>query len=498
MTFIDFQYYPIAFCFFGALALVQHLLKNRADLSGRWTKGLLLAFSYLTMGMYDIRFCLCMAVVTLLTYCAGRAIARAAGKSKHTLTVLAATALLALLGVFKYLNFFMTTLYNAAGRTWTELHIILPLGISFYIFSALGYILDVAWGNLQAENSLLDMALFLAFFPKQVCGPIVNARDFLPQLKEDRRITRAGVETGIQIFLFGMFKKIVLADHLSVFVNGVYFAPAAYGTATVWLAVFSYFLQLYFDFSGYSDMAVGVSRILGYDIRRNFNLPFIATTISGFWNRWHISLTSWLNTYLFNPVALKLKRAVARWPKKYRKTFKNLPNYTAVMITFLVSGLWHGAGFTFLLFGLFHGLFSVLQSIYANWMKKHCRGFVQNKGMAIRVLDIFANYILVNLIQVLFRADSVPQALFILRRMFTVNDGIEYFCSWSFFAAAMLLMATLAACRRAKKQGLDEVEGYYPIFDLGTVRGLTCFFVLFGLTVMLAYTGENYFAYAEF
>lgn len=498
MSFIDFQYYPIAFCLFGAVALAQYLFKNRADLSGRWTKGLLLAFSYLTMGMYDIRFCLCMAGVTVLTYFAGLAISQASGKRKHTLTTITAAALLAILGVFKYLNFFMTALYSAAGRTWTELHIILPLGISFYIFSALGYILDVAWGNIRVEHSLLDMALFLAFFPKQVCGPIVNARDFLPQLKEDRRITRAGFAAGIQIFMFGMFKKIVLADHLSVFVNGVYFAPAAYGTATVWLAVFSYFLQLYFDFSGYSDMAIGVSRILGYDISPNFNLPFVARNISDFWDRWHISLTSWLNAYLFNPIALKLKRSVAKWPKEYRKTFKKLPTYTTMGITFLVSGLWHGAGFTYLVWGALHGALSVLHDIYASWMKKHHRDFARSKSKAILAVDVLANYIAINLIQVFFRADSVPQALFILRRMFTVQAGIEYPCSWSFFAAAVLLAATLAACRRAKKQGLAAAEGYYPIFDLGTVRGLTCFFVLCGVTAMLAYTGENYFAYAEF
>lgn len=498
MSFSDFWFYPCLFCFWGGLALCQFLLKEQEKVSQTLTKCLLLAFSIFVMGLYDPRFCLCMAGVILLTYFAGLAIARAAGKSRHTLTVLAVAVLLAVLGYFKYLNFFMSTLYGAAGRPWTDLPIILPLGISFYLFSAIGYILDVSRERTPAEQSLLDIALFLAFFPKQICGPIVSARDFLPQLKENRRITRKGLETGVQIFMFGFFKKFVLSNHLTLLVDDVFAAPIAYGTATVWLAVFSYSLQLYFDFSGYSDMAVGISRILGYDICRNFNLPFIAANIGEFWDRWHISLSSWLNTYLFLPIAMKVKYACAKLPKATRKRFKNLPGYTAVLVTFFISGLWHGAGFTFILFGLLHGMLSVLRSIYANWMKKHHRGFAQNKSMAIRMLDILATFVFVNLTEVFFRADSVSQAFFILRRMFTVNAGIEQPYTWSFIAAAVLLAATLAACRRAKKQGLSAVEGYYPLVDLSTFRGLTVFFTACGLTLMFSSFGETYFIYGRF
>lgn len=450
------------------------------------------------MALYDIRYCLCMTGVILFTYFAGLGIERAQGKAQHRLTVFAVAALLAVLGVFKYLNFFMSTALALAGKTWTNLAIILPLGISFYIFSAIGYVLDVSWGNLRAEHSLLDMALFLAFFPKQVCGPIVNARDFLPQLKQDRRITLAGLETGAQIFVFGLFKKIVLADRLAVFVDDVFYAPAAYGTATIWLAVFSYFLQLYFDFSGYSDMAVGISKMFGYDIARNFNLPFIARNIAEFWDRWHISLSSWLNEYLFNPVAMKCKRAMAKWPKEKRKKYKNLPTYAALLITFLLSGLWHGAGFTFIVWGLLHGVYSVIHNMYAARMKKRRRGHPHRTTKPMLLLQILANYFVLNLIQVFFRAESLAQAGYIFKRMFSIQVGVEQPYTWSFFAAAVLLIATLAAWRRAKKQGLSEVEGYYPLADLSTVRGLTVFFVACGLTIMLAYFGETYFIYGRF
>lgn len=498
MSFIDFRFYPCVICLCGGVALLQYLLKTKKTLSQTITKSLLLAFSYLVMWLYDIRFCLCLTGVILFVYFAGRAIAQASGKSRHTITVFTVTTLLTVLGIFKYLNFFLSTAFSLAGKSWSNLTIILPLGISFYILSAIGYVLDVSWQNIPAEQSLLDMALFLAFFPKQVCGPIVNARDFLPQLKENRRITRKSLETGVQIFLFGFFKKFVLANHLALLVDDVYAAPVAYGTATVWLAVFSYYLQLYFDFSGYSDMAVGVSTVFGYDLGHNFNLPFIAPNISGFWDRWHISLTSWLNVYIFNPIALKLKRSVVKWPKKYREAFKNLPNYTAVMLTFLISSLWHGVGFTFIVWGFLHALFLVLHRLYAGWVKKHHRDLVQNKRKSVMVLDVTANYVLINLIQVFFRASSVSQAFFILRRMFTVNAGIEQPYTWSFIAAAVLLTATLAACRRAKKQGLDEVEGYYPLADLRTFRGLTAFFTACGLTILFSYFGEAYFIYGRF
>ena len=498
MSFVDFWFYPATIALLGFVTLLQGILRNRERLSNTLSKTVLLIFSYVVMARYDIRFCLCMTGVILLTYAAGLSIERAQDKARHRLTVFAVAALVLILGVFKYLNFFMSTAFGLAGKAWTTLNIILPLGISFYIFSAIGYVLDVSWGNLKAERSLLDMALFLSFFPKQVCGPIANARDFLPQLKENRRVTLKGLEAGVQIFIFGFFKKLVLADHLAVFVDDVFYAPPAYGTATIWLAVFSYFLQLYFDFSGYSDMAVGVSKMFGYDLPRNFNLPLIARSIGEFWDRWHISLSSWLNEYLFNPIALKFKRTVAEWPKEKRRKYKNLPTYAAVIITFLLSGLWHGAGFTFIVWGLLQGIWSVAHDVYAGWMRKHHREFVQNKPRFVVLLDIFANYFVLTLIQVFFRAESLGQAGYIYKRMFSLHVGVEQPYTWAFFAAAVLLIATIAACVHSRKRGLREVEGYYPLMDLSTVRGLTVFFVACGLSLMLAYFGETYFIYGNF
>ena len=498
MTFVNLRFYPAILCLILIVALIQSCFKNR-QLSNRLSKALLLIFSYISIGLFDWRFCLCVLAVTLIAFISAIKIEIAENdKRGGIMAAVSVIVLVAFLGVFKYLNFFMSSITAGFGHSWTTVNIILPIGISFYVFSAIGYILDVRWGVIPAEKNFLDMALYMSFFPKLVCGPIVNARDFLPQLKEDRKITWKNIEVGIQIFVFGMFKKFLLADRLALFVNDTFAAPAAYGTLTIWLAVLSYYLQLYFDFSGYSDMAIGISKLFGYDIKRNFNLPFIARNISDFWDRWHISLTTWLNEYVFNPIAMRFRRRVARLPKEKRARYKMLPTYGALMITFLVSGLWHGAGYTFIIWGLCHGVYSVIHSIYANWMKKHHRDFAEHKSKVVVALDILANYIVINVIQVIFRAETLGKAMSIYKRMFIWHAGVEQPYTWAFFAFVILAVATFAAYRRSRSLSLSSVEGYYPIMDLCTVKGLFFFFVMLGFTLLAGYFGSTYFIYAQF
>ncbi len=482
MSFTDWYFYPAVTGLILLLIFIQYALKGKEARSNQLMKTALLFFSYLSMGLYDYRFCLCITAVILITYLGGLGLVRLDKRRKRCLTVLTVISLLSILGVFKYLDFFMGTLAKIAGKEWNAFRLILPIGISFYIFSAIGYVLDVSWGNMEAERSLLDMALFLSFFPKLLCGPIVAGRDFLPQLKEQRRVTAKNMKVGIQIFIFGLFKKVVLADHLGVFVDDVFGAALAYDTFTVWLAVFSSFLQLYFDFSGYSDMAIGISKILGYEIGRNFNVPFAARNIREFWNRWHISLSSWFRDYLYIPLGGN--------KKGYARECLNR------MLVFLVSGLWHGAGFTFIIWGFCHGMYTVFYAVYANWVKRHHRKFVEHKGRFLLIVKVLANYLLLNIIQVFFRADSLEHAIMIFGRMFFLNPGIHQPYAWTFLAYVLLISATLAAYWK-RRPGVF-IDGFYPLQDLNTFKGCTLFLAFCELTFLFAYSGKTFFSYANF
>lgn len=498
MSFTDFWFYPKTAALLLIVLLVQVLFRKRTTVANTLSKLLLLAYSFYTLVYYNWQFAVCLGGVILITYVAAILVDRFENNVKKRTMVISIVVLLVILGVFKYLNFFAGSFARAAGLSWTDLNIVLPLGISFYVFSAISYIVDVYWGLLPADRNLLNVSLFLAFFPKLVCGPIVKGRNFIPQLQQYRRITLTGFEQGIQIFVFGLFKKMVLADHIAVFVDDVYRTPVAYNTPTVWFAVFSYFLQLYFDFSGYSDMAIGLFRILGYDVEPNFNLPFISTNNTEFWNRWHISLGSWMTEYVFNPIALSWKRRLADKPKEIRRRYKNVPTYFAAFVTFLLVGVWHGAGWTFVIFGLLHGGTWIAQHMYAGSLKKHKVVLAENKPEWLHIIDILLCYFWVTMIEVLFRADSLGAAGQIYQLMFTARVGLAQPYTWSFFGYAVLIVATLLACRKARKSGAKEVHGYYPLQDLSTIKGLTIFFVLCGLIIILGYFGETYFIYGQF
>jgi len=328
-------------CIFALLIIIVAGVQLIGKKSGGVRKaqlGILLLFSYYCIFKADWRFCLCVLAVTLIAY----TIALLFEKTKNPkILVGGGTTLVLFLGYFKYTNFFVNSFRALFGLDSVTLNIILPLGISFYVFSAIAYLIDIYRGEYPAQKNILNIALYIAFFPKLTAGPIVRGKDFFPQVKGYRGIQWDAFKVGIQIFVFGLFKKIVLADHLGVFVDDVFRAPTAFNTGTVVLAAISYSLQIYFDFSGYSDMAIGVSKILGFDFKPNFNLPYISRNVSEFWKRWHISLSSWFQDYLYIPLGGNRKGKV--------RTYINL------MLVMLISGLWHGAGWTFIAWGALHG-----------------------------------------------------------------------------------------------------------------------------------------------
>ena len=240
-------------------------------------------------------------------------------------------------------------------------NVLLPVGISFYTFQALGYSIDVYYGRVQAERDLGAYALFVTFFPQLVAGPIERTGSLLPQFKVNHGFDYDRVTSGLKLAAWGMFKKVVIADRLALYVNGVYGGPAVYPATTLALATFFFAFQIYCDFSGYSDIAIGCARVLGFNLMTNFRQPYFAASIAGFWRRWHISLSTWFKDYLYIPLGGSRCGA-------FRQNIN-------LLITFLVSGLWHGAAWHFFIWGALHGIFQIAERSLANaqmFLRKQC------------------------------------------------------------------------------------------------------------------------------
>src|SRR5262249_35572853 len=257
-------------------------------------------------------------------------------------------------------NFFLGSLENTlralgADATMPVLRVILPIGISFYTFEAINYTVDVYRGQVKAERNLAHFMLFITFFPHLVAGPIVRARDFLPQIGRRKHWNWARMNLGAQYLLLGLFKKMAIADHMALFSDSVFANPGAYSSTAVWCATLAYALQIYCDFSGYTDMALGAAHLLGYKLALNFNMPYVAVNVSDFWRRWHISLSSWLRDYLFIPLGGSRGSNA--------KTSRNL------LVTMVLGGLWHGASWTFIAWGLLHGMLLVGHRLFRDFCK---------------------------------------------------------------------------------------------------------------------------------
>ena len=333
---------------FGAAWLLARMPRTRV--------GMLLAASYFFYGYWDPRFLGLILFSTLLDYFVGLALESSRDPRRRSLLVkLSLVGNLGCLAFFKYYGFFvgeLTRLLETLGSGWQPPHLdlILPVGISFYTFQTLSYTIDVYRGDLVAERSLPRFALFVAFFPQLVAGPIVRASSFLPQITRPPRLAAAAFDAGLALIFWGLFKKIVIADFLgSTLVDPFWKDPAAYGGLASLAGIWGYALQIYGDFSGYSDVAIGVALLLGFDLGLNFNAPYTATSPRDFWRRWHISLSSWLRDYLY--ISLGGNRG-RRW-----KMYRNL------MLTMLLGGLWHGASWMFVIWGAYHGLLLVLDRV---------------------------------------------------------------------------------------------------------------------------------------
>ncbi len=445
----------------------------------------LLIASYGFYAWWDWRFCFLVAFLTFVAYISAKAVYN--NRYVSFFKVIGVAVPLIILGIFKYFNFFTESFCSLFSiENTSAINIILPLGISFYTFQSTSYTIDVIRKKIQ-PSELIDVALYVSFFPQLVSGPIVKASTFMPQLKDERKITAKGLEEGVQIFLFGMFKKIVLADRLSVFVDDIFAAPSVFSSFTVILAVIAYSLQIYLDFSGYSDMAIGCAKCMGFELCRNFNLPYISKNPTEFWKRWHISLSTWLQEYLYISLGGNRKGKI--------RTYFNL------ILTMILGGLWHGANRTFIVWGALHGFALCVHKIFRSALKipkgKNSTGFVA-------AISVILNFCFVSLCWVFFRANSFSDAMAVLRKVFIWTDGVNQLYTWLFVALIFILVYTVYCYIMSIKQNGSDTKNTlsfnnkYIFLNLNSLGGLLIFFLAIIATVGLAYTGSNPFIYFQF
>jgi len=276
-----------------------------------------------------------------------------------------------------------------------------PVGLSFYTFIATGYIVDVYRGNIAAEKNVIHFATFISFFPYLLAGPIERARNILPQLNNVPKITIENISEGLSLFIVGMFKKKALADFLALYVNKIYGDPSQYSSLALLAATYAFAWQIYFDFSGYTDMARGVARILGINLMLNFKNPYLATSLGDFWRRWHISLSSWFRDYLYIPLG--------------GNRYGRINTYRNMVLTMLVAGLWHGAAWTFIIWGAIHALGRTIT-----------RELEQTKVYRERVPGIIKQLLIFNIVSfawIFFRAETFEKAVVIVRGIFSFTGG---------------------------------------------------------------------------
>lgn len=327
---------------------------------------------------------------------------------KRLFLVLSLITNLGILGYFKYTNFFINTINSISSASFDFMDIFLPVGVSFFTFQSMSYTIDIYKGKLEPEKKFIDFLFFVSFFPQLVAGPIVRAKDFLPQIQQDVYVTKEDIGRALFLIITGLLKKAVIADYISInFIDRVFEWPERFTGVENLLAVYGYLIQIYCDFSGYSDMAIGLALLLGFQLPINFNAPYKAKTITEFWQRWHISLSSWLRDYLYIPLGGNRKGK--------GRTYANL------MITMLLGGLWHGASWRFVIWGAWHGLALAVERLF------NIPGKIKESSRLVKLLGVFVTLHLWAVSMIFFRAQSYENGFQV------INQIVNYFHPEVFF-----------------------------------------------------------------
>ncbi|MHA7059209.1 MBOAT family O-acyltransferase [Aquimarina sp. M1] len=434
--------------------------------------------SYVFYGWWDWRFLSLIALSTFVDYLVGIRIHLCdVEKLKKRWLIVSICFNLGVLSFFKYCHFFIDSwvdLCNSIGYTIkdvTTLSIILPVGISFYTFQTMSYTIDIYRGKLEPTRDFISFAAFVSFFPQLVAGPIERATHLLPQFLEKRKYTKESISYGIKLIIWGFFLKLVVADRTAIYVNSVYNNVEYHDGLSLLFATVLFAFQIYGDFAGYSLIAIGTAKFFGFDLMTNFKRPYFSASIHEFWNRWHISLSTWFRDYLYIPLGGN-RVGKFRW-------FFNL------FITFLISGLWHGAKWTFVIWGAINGVYLIIEIL--------CNG-KKRKG----VLNVICTFCFISFAWIFFRANSVDDAFYIINKIFT-NPGSLYIGSGDDITASLyaVLAIFLLLTIEFRRECLKDIIFINFIKKTETGR-MFVYALLIYLILYLGVFGDSQFIYFQF